>query len=236
MSEYMKILKMIEDGEISPNEGARLLQEVGAQPPPTSEEGALDTLGILSKIDQGEISADEGIQLLENTSGAEPPPSEETFASAESDTAPKAIPDEEIAKWQRWWTIPLYVGIGIMVVSAIWLNTSYQSSGYGFWFFCSWLPLALGISLTALAWRSRSGPWIHVRVRGQNENVAISIPAPLSLVGWGLRNFGHFIPQLEKTTVDEILIALETTSNANAPLSIFVEDGDDGERVEVFIG
>ncbi len=234
MSEYMKILKMIENGEITPDEGARLLQEVGASSAPPDE--PLDTLGILSKIDRGEISAEEGIHLLEDTNQNSDPDAEDLESDQETAHSPNPISDEEISKWQRWWTIPLYVGLGIVLVSVIWLNSAYQNSGYGFWFFCSWLPLSLGILLMALSWRSKSGPWIHVRVRGPKENVAVSIPAPIGLTGWVLRNFGHFIPQLEKTSVDEILIALESTSKNNAPLSIVVDEGENGEHVEVFIG
>lgn len=233
MSEYMRILKMIEDGEISPEEGARLLQEATSSAAPDAE--PLDALGILSKIDKGEISADEGIQLLENN-GEAYEEAEEDFPEVEAETTSHTISDAEVSKWKRWWTIPMYVGIGIVIVSAIWLNTSYQNSGYGFWFFCSWIPLSLGILLMALSWGSKNGPWIHIRVRGASENIAISIPAPIGLTGWALRNFGHYIPQLERTTVDEILIALETTAKTNAPLSIIVDEGDNGEHVEVFIG
>lgn len=234
MSEYMKILKMIEDGEISPDEGARLLQEIGSGNP--SPEEPLDALGILSKIDRGEISAEEGIHLLENTQSETEEDDEKDAGEDEPAHMHSKISNEEISKWQQWWTIPLYVGIGIVVLSVLWLNSAYQSSGYGFWFFCSWLPLSLGILLMVLSWRSKSGPWIHVRVRGPKENVAISIPAPIGLTSWALRNFGHFIPQLEKTSVDEILLALESTSKNNAPLSVVVDEGDNGEHVEVFIG
>lgn len=234
MSEHMRILKMIEDGEISPDEGARLLQE--AESASTSQTEPLDALGILSKIDQGEISAEEGIKLLESAPETIGEEAEEDIPEAETGASSHAISDEEISKWQRWWTIPLYVGIGIVILSTVWLNATYQNSGYGFWFFCSWIPLSLGILLMALSWSSKSSPWIHVRVRGPKENVAISIPAPLGLTGWALRNFGQYIPQLERTTVDEILIALETTKQTNAPLSIIVDEGDNGEHVEVFIG
>jgi hypothetical protein len=94
----------------------------------------------------------------------------------------------------------------------------------------------IGVLLIALAWRSQSGPWIHVRVRGPNENVAVSIPAPLGIAGWVLRNFGQFIPQLERTTIDEILVALDTTSKDKAPLYVVVDEGDQGEYIEIFIG
>lgn len=234
MSEYMKILKMIENGEISSDEGARLLQEVSSGS--TSPKEPLDALGILSKIDQGEISAEEGIHLLEQTPTDFEKEGDTTDSEEEATYTHSKISDEEISKWQQWWTIPLYVGMGVVVLSVLWLNSAYQNSGYGFWFFCSWLPLTLGVLLMALSWRSQSGPWIHVRVRGPKENVAVSIPAPIGLTSWALRNFGHYIPQLEKTSVDEIIIALESTSKNNAPLSVIVDEGDDGERVEVFIG
>jgi hypothetical protein len=132
--------------------------------------------------------------------------------------------------------IPMYVGVVIVALSTLWMNSSYQNSGYGFWFFCAWLPLLIGLLFMALSWRSRSGPWIHVRVNGPSERVAVSIPVPLKLTGWGLRTFGHYIPNLEKTSVDEILMALEETTKNGVPLYIHVDDGDDGEKVEVFIG
>lgn len=231
MSGIMRILKLIEDGEISPEAGARLLQEAES----TNTGVELDSLSILEKIDRGEISAEEGIAILEsNTSFTE---DTDNLVNQETFSQPlPSIPDDEISKWQRWWTIPLYFGIGIVILSAIWLNSAYQNSGFGFGFFCSWVPLLIGVLLIALSWRSQIGPWIHVRVRGPKENIAISIPAPLGITGWVLRNFGQFIPQLERTTIDEILVALEATSKDKAPLYVVVDEGDQGEHVEVFIG
>ena len=88
----------------------------------------------------------------------------------------------------------------------------------------------------SLSWRSRSGPWIHVRVRGPRERVAISIPAPLGLASWALNTFGQFIPHLERTSVDEIITALEKSHKHDAPLYVQVDEGENGEKVEVFIG
>jgi len=232
MSEYMKILKMIENGEISPEEAAQLFKNLGTDQP-MQEEGELDTLGILAKIEQGEMSADQGISLIGNSQDDQ---SQNDSFEEDGNRSTPFISDEELDRWKRWWTIPLYVGVGIVVLSAIWLNSAYQSSQFGFWFYCSWIPLLLGLSLIGLSWGSRSGPWIHVRVRGRRERVAVSIPAPLKLTGWALRNFGHHIPPLDKTSVDEIILALENTSKQNSPLFIQVDDGDKGEHVEVFIG
>lgn len=233
MSEYMKILKMIEDGEISPDEGANLLQQIGDQ------EGSADQnsppLDILARLDRGELSAEEAIGLLSPATSKENSDHLDNQEENRSESPP-TISDEELERWKQWWTIPLYVGVGIVVLSTFWINSAYQNSGYGFWFFCSWLPLTLGVLLMVISWRSRTGPWIHVRVNGPNERVAVSIPAPLGLAGWALRTFGHYIPHLEKTSVDEILMALEQTTKNNAPLYIHVDDGEDGEQVDVFIG
>ena len=133
--------------------------------------------------------------------------------------------------------IPAWIGISLILLGAWWMSTSYQNAGgVNFWFFCAWVPMLIGLLLMGLAWGSRSGPWIHVRVRGPKERVAVSIPAPLGLTGWVLNNFGHHIPHLERTSVDEIISALEQSHKANAPLYVQVDEGDDGERVEVFIG
>lgn len=236
MSEYMRILKMIENGEISPEEGAQLLQRVGSETSETSEH-AIDTKEILARIERGELSTDEGIQLI-GMGGGQNVDSSSGKDSKEENFEPSTprISDEELERWKRWWTIPLYVGVGIVILSTFWMNSAYQNSQFGFWFFCSWIPLLIGLLIITLAWGSRSGPWIHVRVRGPKERVAISLPAPMGITGWALRNFGHYIPHLEKTSIDEILLALENTSKQKTPLYVQVDEGDSGEHVEVFIG
>lgn len=246
MSEKMKILQMIEDGEISLEEGIRLINNL--EDPSAREENneKFSTFDILGKIESGEITADDAVGLLSGSSDKEQNASaepeydqlyEEGYADYQgSQSTPPNIPEEELNRWKRWWTYPLYVGVGIVILSTFWLNSAYQNNGFGFWFFCSWVPLTLGLVIISLSWQSRGGPWIHVRVKGQRERVAVSIPAPLGLTSWALRTFGHYIPQLEKTSVDEIIVALESTSKNNAPLYVQVDDVENGEKVEVFIG
>lgn len=236
MSDYMKILKMIEDGKISPEEGTKLLQSIKTQDEEIFDSG-LDTLGILEKIETGEISAKTGIQLIgEINEESNDTPKTDKNTKTEINQDRPSISKEEIERWKKWWTLPLYIGLGIVIISTFWLNAAYQNSQFGFWFFCSWIPLIIGLLLITLSWGTRNGPWIHVRVRGEKERVAFSIPAPIGLTGWILRNFGHYIPQLEKTSVDEILLALENTSKQNAPLYVQVDEGEKGEQVEIFIG
>jgi hypothetical protein len=56
------------------------------------------------------------------------------------------------------------------------------------------------------------------------------------MTAWFLRVFGDFIPGLQGTSVDELIIALGDSTSPEKPLFIEVEDDEDGERVEVFIG
>ena len=234
--ERMRILEMIETGEITPDEGARRLDalnrgESPSPPPP------LDRMQILGMIEAGEISAEEGARRLQEQKADllegedDPPP-------AEARRAPR-ISEEDMEKWKRWWTIPLWVGLGIVILSGMWMNAAYQSSGVGFWFYCSWLPLLLGVLLMLIAGQSRTGRWLHVRVRqapgNSPQNVAVSIPLPIRFTAWALRTFGQFITPLKRTSVDELILALEE-STKETPFYVQVDEGENGEQVEVFIG
>ncbi|MBN2043984.1 MAG: hypothetical protein JW757_03090 [Anaerolineales bacterium] len=234
MTEYMKILKMIETGEITPDEGAELLKNLEHPPEAEPESGETIQADVLDRLDKGEINADQAIQLLNTSTHRSGVESE--IRKEENFSSPPTISDEELRKWKQWWTLPLYIGVAIVALSSLWINTSYQNSGYGFWFFCAWIPLLIGVLFIMLSLGSRSGPWIHVRVKSPTERVAISIPAPLKLTGWVLNTFGHYIPHMDHTSVDEILSALEQTTKQGAPLYVNVDEGEDGEKVEVFIG
>jgi len=56
------------------------------------------------------------------------------------------------------------------------------------------------------------------------------------LVGWFLKNFGSHIEGLKKTTIDEVLMAVSMAKSVTEPLIVNVDEGDGGERVQVFIG
>jgi len=135
MSDHMKILKMIEDGEITPDEGARMLQELSKALPPEEEDNS--PMSILEKVNLGTLSADEAAHLLagEGTQASD----EQAFPDDEpAPESPPSISEAELEKWKQWWTIPLYVGVGVVVLATYWINSAYQNSGYGFWFFCAW--------------------------------------------------------------------------------------------------
>ena len=70
------------------------------------------------------------------------------------------------------------------------------------------------------------------------KNISLSFPLPLRFTSWAIRTFGHNIRDLEKTAVDEVVQALEQSVNSDAPLYVEVDedDDDDVEHVQVYIG
>ena len=132
------------------------------------------------------------------------------------------------------------MGIGITVLSGLWMLGAMRSAGFGFWFYCSWLPLLLGIFIIAVVAGSRTSHWLFVKVKqspGEKpENITFGFPLPLRLSAWILRTFGGMIPGMENVVgVEEILETLADTPVGDSALIVDVKD-DDGEEVQVFIG
>jgi hypothetical protein len=159
------------------------------------------------------------------------PPLEEKFTSPQI--------DPNMLKWKGFWWIPFWVGVGITIVSASLMYYAWFGGGFSFWFACTWFPFMLGVAVMALAYASRTARWLHVRVHQQPgerpQNIAISLPIPLRLTAWFFRTFKGHIPHMGNTGIDELIMALEAT-NPDTPFYVEVDEGEDGERVEVYIG
>lgn len=201
-----------------------------------------ERMRILQLIEDGQISAAEGLHRLDALT---PPPA--VVVDAPTPIGPEhAPPDRDLERWRRWWIIPLWIGLGIVVIGALLLYAAYAAGGFGFWFFAAALPFSLGVLVTALAAGTRTAKWIHIRIRtpergGQAarrgpRNIALSFPLPLRLTAWALRTFGHRLPQLKDRGVDELIMALAEGTSSSTPFYVDVRDGSDGEHVQVYIG
>ena len=131
--------------------------------------------------------------------------------------------------------------MGITIVGGVLMYAAMQATGTSsFWFACAWLPFLLGIAVIVLAWSSRNVRWIHIRVRqspGERpQTIALSFPIPIRLTAWILRHFGHHIPNMEHTGLDEIILALGDKTSPETPFYVEVDEGEDGEKVEIYIG
>jgi len=223
-TERLQILEMIEKGVITASEGVRLLNSLQGEP----GEVAIPLMPPAASAAAESTKTSPAPEVIE-----EPPASE-----------PKASPtpfefDSGIKKWRRWWWIPLTIGIGITVISGLLMFLAYQKSGFGFWFACLWFPLLLGVIVISLAAASRTTRWLHVRIHQEPgewpQTIAISLPVPIRFVAWILRIFRPHIPNMDKTSLDEVILALDKTS-PDQPFYVKVDEGESGEKVEVYIG
>ena len=209
-----------------------------------------ERLEILEMIQKGTISTEEGMKLIEAIGESEDNSEMEYsiakadleggFEPAKTDDISQNVDQEDFEKLKSWWIIPFWIGIAITVMGGSLMYRAWSVRGIGFGFIAAWIPFLIGIGLLVLGWNSRTGPWLHIRVHqkpGEKpERIAISFPIPNRFFAWTLRTFSSFIPDMNLSGADEILLALGNYSQGEPPLSIDVDDGDDGEKVKIYIG
>jgi hypothetical protein len=179
-----------------------------------------ERLRILEKVERGEMDVDDALNKLQDVQTP--------------DSAPKPKRKTDSKKFRFWWLIVLAVSLAITGLGA-WLG----SLG-GWWWLLAVPTLLGGVLMIAFALATRNAAWIHLRVNtGQDSwprRIVISMPLPLRLAAWFLRIFQRYIPGLEGTAVDELILELERSVTSDAPIYIHVEDDAGGESVEVRLG
>ncbi len=169
----------------------------------------------------------------------EPPAAEPGPSFDEQPASPDLPPDA--ARWRRWWAIPLLVGAAFSFWGGLFMYLALRvTGGIGLWFLGAAVPFALGLLVMALAFQSRTAPWLHLRVQqkpgARPQRIAISFPLPVGPTAWFLRTFGSYIPQVKENSLDEIILAVGRSATPENPIYIQVDEGDDGEKVEIYIG
>jgi hypothetical protein len=208
-----------------------------------------ERLEILEMIQQGKISPEEGLQLIETLTTSweaeeqeylqakeemlyPPPPTDE------EDTPPD-ITTEEMEKWRGWWVIPFWTGVGITVLGGALMYWGWSARGFGLGFFAAWIPFLIGLGIMVLGWNSRTGPWIHIRIHqkpGEKpQKISLSFPIPIRFFAWSMKTFSQWMPDMPEG-VEGVLLALGDFSPGDSPLSINVDDEEDGEKVNIYIG
>ncbi|MBU2611491.1 MAG: hypothetical protein KJ606_11210 [Chloroflexi bacterium] len=220
--ERNQILKMIEDGKITPEEGLRLMQTLEQNPAEDETQAAEAEAGPASRPEAGaEKSAKEAAE----------------GSSLEAD--PKIARIKDIVR--RLWLIPLALGVGVTILGGWIMYANMHPASISGWFYCLGLPvLLLGVAVIAAAVGARKARWLFVDVHqkpGEKpQHIFLGFPLPLKFTAWFLRHFGHKIPDLEKTNVDDIIQVVETGFSDDEPLIVNVDEGEGGERVQVYIG
>lgn len=201
---------------------------------------------ILQMVEEGKISAEEAANLMrtleQDAAEVEMEALEAETASGYEGSETSASEFESVkARARRFAMIPLWVGVFIAVLSAWGIFAIQQSAGVNFWFFCLLFPLMLGVLLIALGAGGQSSKWLYVNVDRRRahegpKNITLGFPLPLGLTAWFLRNFGHTVRGMNKANVDGIIEVLDATGKTGEPFIVNVNDEEDGERVQVYIG
>lgn len=211
--ERRKILQMVAEGKISAEQAASLMRAMEADTDAESD------------------SPEPQVEVLETP----------TSFSSERVDAPEF--EQVKARARRFAMIPLWVGVFITVLSAWGIYAVQQRAGTNFWFYCLMLPLLLGVLLVTLGAGGQSSRWIYINVDRRNaraddgpRHITLALPLPLGLVAWFFRTFGNLLHGMNRDRVDGIIQLLEVTRDSGEPLIVNVDDRDDGERVQIFIG
>jgi len=214
--ERMQILSMIEEKQITPAEGIRLLEALASSEGYSLEQAVAG--------DDPDASTTPGV--------AEP-------AFSESELIEEALPDRtvapELAGFGRLWLVPLAAGIVVSAVGLGFVVFIQTVSAGSFFLVCGLMPLLLGLAVIVLAFWSRTARWLHVRIRG-DQRISLSFPLPLRLTGWILRLVRPYVPQLEETGLDEVIMSLDENLGGEDYFYVDVQDDKDGEQIKVYIG
>jgi hypothetical protein len=206
-----KLLHMIEDGDITPEDGLRLLNA---------------------------FSANDGNDIYEQAE--EPADTDSDFQNFDDQTRIKEAQTDisTLKKNKLWWIIPFAVGLILTIVGAIWMYLGYASKGFGWGFWLSWIPFGLGVVTMTISALSSQSKWIHIKVhekKGKHPtNINLTFPIPLKFAQWFFHNFGNKIFKDKHVPADSIISMLTTDITDESPFYVNVDDESD--HVEIFIG
>ncbi len=197
----LEILKKVESGTLTIEEGAHLLEIL------------------------------EGGESAESESQPKPQPeviqSNVVEDTQMEETRTTAVP----AGWKSLWGIPLFLGIVFMGLSGLWLYTSYGRSGMGVGFWFALFFLCVSIAIVFFGWRLIAGRWLALNITetkdGRINRVRIWVPFPLHLADWVMRTFGQYMPEkVQKRDFLRIFKEMDQSVPDGEPFQVDI-DADD---------
>lgn len=89
-------------------------------------------------------------------------------------------------------------------------------------------------------WILMESPWLHLRIKtrkaGKLQKIVLSIPLPLRLVSWAVKNLGHYMPaEVKGKGVEEMLLEIDQVLKHGEPFQVEVDDKEDGDQVFIYI-
>lgn len=195
---------------------------------------------VLQMLQDGKLTAEQAQELLQ---ALEPEsPTDDTREAIQGEIVEPVEPPD-MDRFRRFWQYPFFIALTVLIAVGLGLRSMYQASegAMTFWFFCVLSLFILIFALTALAFMSRSAPWLHVRIKGKEGNkIAISLPLPMGLAQWGIGIARNFVPEAEQANLDMAAAFIRATRHDlkgpdTEPFMINIDD-EDGDQVQVFIG
>lgn len=233
----LDILRRVESGELSLEEGNRLLFEI------EEREGEASALGEPVEMAGAHFATGNGNQ----TGTYETPSAEPTAYSPvepEPEPAPAGQPADvesrliKMTGWRGLWVVPFLLGLLLTLVSVNWMVLGFSAAGLSWGFWLSFFPFAIGVLMMWASWQMRLARWLHLRIRQQPgarpQNIAFSLPLPIGLTRWVIRRFGRFSPGMNGQGGVEILEELDQVLAADDLMHVYV-DGEDGQQVEIWV-
>jgi hypothetical protein len=250
--ERMRILDMIDSGRISAEQGLSLLQALnaaGLDAPITEHDDEASFSDPLPL--PGGNTADEVLPSIQPgrawEPGSDPKPASANAAlildpprTGRAETLEGL--GERTARLKRLWVIPMWAGMIVATIAGSLMYAALLSNqgALGLLFLCASGPFVLGLLVMFLAWSSRAAPWLHLRVQqapgATPQRIALSFPLPVGVGAWFVRIFSGLIPGLRDRPVEDLLRMVQQTATSGEPIHIEVDEGEYGEKVEIFIG
>ena len=200
---------------------------------------------ILKMIDDGKITAEEGLKLMQALAQDEEAEAEipqlETESGGEAEWQP-APPDPVVERLKRrvrsFYVIPLFGGTLLTIFAAWLMYQSINNGSMGVAFYCLLFPIFLvGILLLTLGASSQKSSWMYVDIQQKpgEKPGRIMLGFPLDLARWLMNTFKGNIPHHEREKADMVLQVMNETTSKE-PIVVQVDEGEDGNKVNVYIG
>ena len=206
-TEKIEILNRVARGELSVDEGNRLLAALESQPETQPQV-------TVPEPEPAEVTIDMGVESV-----------------------PSIDPEElkRMKAWRRWNWIPLTLFLILTGFAGLWIYQAYDRGGFGWGFWLSWIPFLIGV-LGIYAFWNMKWVHVRVREKKGNrvQKVSVSVPLPLGILPWVFNTFGRYMPANVRDQRDSILMINEVLKS-DEPIHVHVSEKED-EEVEVFIG
>jgi len=191
---------------------------------------------VLAMVEAGLITPEEAVRLLDLVSESPPGDSEPVANLQRAEGVDHGTSVAPRPRVRPYWRQAVLAGAIVMIVAGAVLADAYQRSGVSIWtWLFGWLPLFLGLAIVTVAAWARTARWVQIRVTSEDDRLAFSFPLPLGLGASVVSFLQPLVPQMRHSGVDELILALRDGLPDDEPVTIEVNNEEDGEHVRIVI-